>query len=98
MAQRCTAPTLLYACATACGLFATYNVRADDASDTKKELQELKQENRELKEQMRRQAELIECLTRTVGEIKTANAHQVHQMDELQNQIKEGTTPAGSSV
>src|SRR6266850_5004744 len=94
MAQRSTIGIALYAYATACVLFATPNLRAEDSPETRQQLQELKQENRLLQDQLKKQAALIQALTHKVDNIQETTAQRGRELDQL----KDATPAAATSV
>src|SRR2546423_14654006 len=94
MAQKSKFRLVLYAYATACVLFATRELRAQDSPETKRQLQELKQENRALQEQLKKQAVLIEALTHKVDTIQENTAQRGRELD----QMKENSPAAANAV
>lgn len=83
----------MYGCATAFVLIVTPDLRAEDSSETRKELQELKQENRELRELLKKQGGLIEALNHKVDTLQEASAERGRELEQL----KDGA-PAANAI
>jgi hypothetical protein len=62
------------ACAVIGLTFSSGHLHADDASDTKQQLQQLQEQNRALQEQLRQQQSLIDTLNRKVEDIQQSAA------------------------
>src|SRR5438874_2159717 len=87
----------LYACAVTLFTCASAPSRADDSSDTGQRLRQLEQQNKELQEQLRHQQELIESLSRKIGEIQETNTQRGKELETLQAEMKE-PAPAAKSA
>jgi hypothetical protein len=98
MARRSGILLVLYTCATACGLFAARDLRAEDSPDTRRELSELKQENRLLQEQLKKQAALIEGLSHKVNDLQETSAQRGHELDQLKDNTPAAASPVASTL
>ena len=67
---------------------------ADDSPETKREIQELKQENRSLQEQLKKQAALIEALSHKVNGLEQTSTQRGREIDQL----KDNAPPPAPSV
>jgi hypothetical protein len=85
MAHSITIRRVLYAQVTACVLLAAPRSSADDSSETKQEIQELKQENRSLQEQLKKQAALIETLSHKVNSLEQSSTQRGREIDQLKD-------------
>ena len=73
-------------------------VHADDAADTQRQLQQLREQNEKLQEQLRQQQLLIESLSRTVGEIQATNALRSQEIEHLESAMKGQFASAEESI
>jgi hypothetical protein len=74
-------------------LFATRAVCAQESAETKKELQELRQENRELRELLKKQGGLIEALNHKVDALQETSAQRGRELEQLKE-----STPASNPI
>src|SRR6185503_13672267 len=77
-----------------CGPFGHQELRAEDSPETRRDLQELKQENRLLHEQLKKQAALIEALTHKVNGLEETD----HQRSRNSDSLKDGQSAGASAV
>src|SRR5438874_13836896 len=98
MAQRSIIWKVLYAYATACVLFATRELRAEDSQETKQQLKELKQENRALQEQLKKQAGLIETLAHKVDGLQEITIQRGRELEQLKDNAPAPANPVASTL
>jgi hypothetical protein len=98
MAQRITFRRVLYAQAIVCALLVAPQTLADDAPETKQQLQELKQENLSLQEQLKKQAALIEALTHKVNNLEQTSTQRGREIDALKDNAPPAPATVGSTL
>jgi hypothetical protein len=93
MARRHTRASALRACVVALSLCFSAKSPAQDDSETRRQILELQQQNKALQEQLRKQQELIDTLSRKVGDIQEADRRHSKEVEELQAEVKGTTEP-----
>ena len=87
----------VYICAVGSLPLASAPSRADDSSETTQRLRQLEDQNKAFQEQLRKQQELIESLSRKVGDLQQTNTQHSEELNHLENEMKEPAAPAKSS-
>jgi hypothetical protein len=83
---------VLCVCAVTVLTLAGGSLRADDATATREEFRQLKEENKALQEQLRQQQSLIESLSRKVNQIEQTDSQRSRRLDQLESEVKDGNT------
>src|SRR5436190_2023800 len=92
--QRKTLKKVFYACAAAAVITVDGDVRADEPSETQRQLRLLQEQNQALQQQLQQQQKLIDSLSRKVNLIEQNAAQYDRQSDSL----KSATEDAGASA
>src|SRR5258708_4682918 len=94
MARRYTRELALCACVIFSSLCLPDPARSEDDSETRRQLRELQIQNKALQEQLRKQQDLIDSLSRKVGDIQAADQRRSVEMERLRAEAK-GTAESG---